>query len=168
MNMVDAGQVASRKSNRSIDPRSRHVTGRRHFFRLFAGETVALIDELQGTPQCRLVDLWELPNAELAALVPQICPGVDIVPQDGRTCARIPGNGDLLALFISDEESEFIFNRFDGLHTIGQIACELGTALAVSEEESLARVRTLFLRLVRMKACIPSNEGPPRNVSLPE
>jgi hypothetical protein len=166
--MVIAGQVPSSRSSRRNAPTSRPVTNRRHFLRQFAGETMALIDGLQGKPQCRLVDLWELPNRELAALIPQVCPGVEILTKDGNVCARLPGDGDLLTLFATTEESEFIFNRFNGIHAIGRIVGELGTAMGLSEEESLARVRELFLRLVRMGICVPCNEGPPQAGPFPD
>ncbi len=168
MTMVSAGQVPASRSHRAKAPTMRHIVDRRRFYKQFIGETVALIEEMQGKPQCKLTDLWELSNQELAVIIPQVCPGVEIVPADGMICARLPENEGLLALFASCEENVSIFNGFNGVNSIGRIAGELSVRTGFDMEESYARVRRLFLQTVSLRVCIPGNEGSPQTDPLPE
>lgn len=50
----------------------------------------------------------------------------------------------------------------------GRIAGEMETAIGLGKEESPARVRTLFLRLIGMNVSIPCHEGPPQTGPIPE
>ena len=166
--MLSAGKAPASRSHRANAPTTHHIVDRRRFFKQFIGETVALIDEMQGKPQCKLVDLWEFSNQELAVIVPQVCPGVEIVPADGMICARLPENEGLLTLFASSEENVSIFNGFNGVNSIGRIAGELSVRTGFDMEESYARVRGLFLKTVSLQVCIPGNEGSPQTGPLPE
>jgi hypothetical protein len=166
--MARAGQTPASRSHRAEPPTTRHIVDRRRFFKQFIGETVALIDEMQGRPQCKLTDLWELSNQELAVMIPQVCSGVEIVPADGVICARLPENEGLLTLFASSKENLSIFNGFNGVNSIGRIAGELSVRTGFDMEESYERVRSLFLQTVRLRVCIPGNEGSPQTGPLPE
>jgi hypothetical protein len=141
---------------------------RRRFFRQFARESLVWLDELKGKPQCKTMELWELSSSELSQLIPQVCSGVEILPDDNRVCGRIPENEAVLPLFDSTDAELFVFNRFNGVNSIGQIAGEMSATMGFDPEESYARVRTLFLHLVRLRVCMPSNPGPERIKSASE
>ena len=134
---------------------------RRLFFRYLARETVVWFEELLGKPNMQLSDLPKLPPEAIAALIPRVCPGVWIIPGEGRVSARLPGASENVLLFPDEETNLFVFNRFNGENTIGQVAGELSAALAWPRERSDAHVKNLFFHLVRLKVCLPANTAPP-------
>jgi len=135
------------------------MEARRRFFKQFAGETIAWFEEIQGKPQYRLMDIGQIPDAQLAEMVPQIRPDVEIVPQKERICARLRGNAALINLFPANHTDLFLFNHFNGVNSIGRIAGELSIGMGLSKEESFVLVRAFFLRMVRLSVCIPRNAG---------
>ena len=135
---------------------------RRLFFRYFARETVVWFEDLLGKPNLQLSDLPNLPPEAIAALIPRVCPGVAIIPEEGQVSARLPGATENVLLFPNVEANLFVFNRFNGENTIGQVAGELSAALAWPRERSIAQVKNLFFRLVRLKICLPANTAPPQ------
>ena len=136
---------------------SSETAGRRGFFRLFAREGVAALDELRGRPQLRLADLPQLPDATLAQLAPAILEGVTVIPGDQQVSARPPASEKAIVLFPRDPVPVFIFNRFDGRTTLGEISQELSADRQWTEGQSFAAVKALFLRLVRLRVCVPGN-----------
>jgi hypothetical protein len=134
---------------------------RRLFFRYLARETVVWFEELLGKPNMQLSDLPKLPPEAIAALIPRVCPGVEIIPEEGQVSARLPGASESVVLFPNEEANLLVFNRFNGENTLGQVAGELGAALAWPRERSFAHVKELFFRLVRLKVCLPANTAPP-------
>jgi hypothetical protein len=134
------------------------IDGRRLFFRYAARETAVWLEELGGRRHVKFDDLAKLPPEEIAALVPKICPGVQIVPEDGRVSARLPGASEVVALFQSDDANLAVFNGFNGQNTIGKVAGELSAAMAWPQERSLAHVKQMFMRLLRLRVCVPAND----------
>jgi hypothetical protein len=134
---------------------------RRGFFQFLAREGVAWFDEARGRPQMRLSDLPELPPEALAELVPQILPGVAILPTDTEVRARRPGETETVALFQLEDTNLLIFNRFDGRATLGETVEAVSVATGLDRQETLARVRSLFLRVVGLRVCVPCNAGRP-------
>lgn len=133
------------------------TVGRRGFFRLLAGETVAFFEELRGRPQFRLSDLWGLPDEALARIIPKVPPDVEIVVAEGHISARIPGKDEPINLFDRELANTFVLNRFNGLTPIGRIGAELAAAMSWDEERGFANAKSLFLRMVRLGVCMPSN-----------
>jgi hypothetical protein len=133
------------------------IDDRRFFFRQLARETVVWFEELGGRPGVKLTDLPSLPPEAIAALVPQICPGVQIVPEELQVSARLPGAGEMVALFPSTEANLLVFNGFNGMNTIDKVACDLSAATQWSRERSLEHVKEMFFRLVRLRVCAPAN-----------
>jgi hypothetical protein len=133
------------------------IDDRRLFFRYLARETVVWCEELRGKPNVRLADLPKLQPEAIAALVPRVCPGVQIVPEKGQVSARLPGASEMVALFPPDEAHLAVFNRFNGENSIGKVAGELSAAMGWPQERSLEYVKRLFFRLVHLRVCVPSN-----------
>ena len=50
-----------------------------------------------------------------------------------------------------------VFNRFNGVNTVGQVASELSAAMGWSQERSFEHVKRLFFRLVRLRVSVPAN-----------
>jgi len=132
---------------------------RRGFFRFLARESAVWFDEARGRPQMRLSDLPKLPPDALGELVPQILPGVEIVPKATEVQARRPGETEPVTLFRLEETNLFIFNQLNGRATLGDIVRAVSAIKGLDEKEALARVRALFLGLVRLRVCAPSNVG---------
>jgi hypothetical protein len=131
--------------------------GRRGFFKRFAGEAIAWLEELSGIRHYKLADLWDVSEESLSTLEPLISPGVDILLESGKVFCRTPANASLEFLFDADEENLFVFNRFNGSNSVGRIASELSISMKWSPEQSYAHVRGLFLKLIRLRVCIPKN-----------
>lgn len=137
------------------------IDDRRLFFRNFARETMAWFEELGGKPNVKLADLPDLPPEALAALIPRILPGVQIIPEKEQVSARLPGASETVVLFPCDEANLAIFNRFNGENSIGKVVAELSVAMKWPQERSLAHVKHLFFRLVRLRVCAPANTVSP-------
>ncbi len=133
---------------------------RRRFFRRFAAESLAWLEEIGGRPQYSLMDLWELPRNELGLLVPQICEGVRIEPEAEIIRIGVPGKEVEVTLSSTVGLDLAIFNLFNGVNSIGAIADRLGASGQLTPEENFDQVRSLFLRLVRCGVCVPCNAGP--------
>ena len=131
--------------------------GRRRFFKQLARESLTFVDEIRGIPQCRLSDLHKLPDDVVLKLVPQVCPGVQILVEDGQVRARIPGREALKGLFSLEDPALEIFNQFNGMNTIAQVAENLAQLHGPGVDEMLPRVRALFFRLAQQSICVPGN-----------
>ncbi|MBZ5510035.1 MAG: hypothetical protein LAN70_02590 [Acidobacteriia bacterium] len=131
--------------------------GRRAFFRWLARESVIQFDELRGRPQLRLSDLPQLPVAQVAALKPGIVPGVEIIPAGDRVLARLPKRTDAVTLFSLHPMQLAIFNRFNGMSTLAEVAESVCAQSGQPPEEVFAATRSLFLRLAALGVCAPVN-----------
>jgi hypothetical protein len=133
---------------------------RRLFFRYLARETVAWFEEFGGKPNVNLADLPKLPPEALAALIPRMLPGIEIIPGKDQVSARLPGAAEPVVLFPANDANLAVFNRFNGVNTIGSVAAELSAALSWPPEQSLGNVKRLFFRLVSLRVCVPANTVP--------
>jgi hypothetical protein len=139
----------------------RGTAARRGFFSYLASETLVWCEEMRGVRHVKLSEIPGFPPAVFAALIPHVRPGVQILPGPERVCARVPGVEPPAALFpATDAAALAVFNCFNGQRTLGEIAAGLATTTAWSAEESMARVRALFLRLVELRVCEPCNSVP--------
>jgi hypothetical protein len=122
--------------------------GRRDFFRAFAGEFLSFIDGAKGKPQCRLSELFDAPDGEIAAIAPALLAGA------------VPDGSDRSPRFEPGSVEEAIVDRIDGRRSLGEIATailELG--LASDEKAAFASCRSLFLELVDRGLCVPAGPG---------
>jgi len=140
--------------------RSKEPIDRRLCFRYFARDTMAWVEEVFGKPQVQLTDLPTLPAEVLGELIPQVCPGVRILPQETRVCGRLEGANETLTLFSRNNANLFVFNRFNGQQTLGAIARELGAEMNWPCDRAFVYVRGLFFRLVGLRVCVPANDLP--------
>ena len=141
------------------------IDDRRLFFRYLARETVVFVEELGGNRHVKFGDLFKLPPEAIAALIPRICPGVQILPEKDRVLARLPGANEAVALFRTEEANLAVFNRFNGEKTIGQVASEVGAVMGWPEERSMEHVKRLFFHLVVLRVSVPANPVSPEELS---
>lgn len=134
-----------------------YTSSRRRFFKLLIGETIAFIDELCGRPQFRLVDLTKLSDTALAQIMPMVRPGVKIVVTEQHIGIRRHSGAEMTVLFNSEPANLFVFNRFNGLTTLGHIGEELDVTMSWNEKHGFAYAKRLFLQLVQVGVCVPSN-----------
>jgi hypothetical protein len=129
---------------------------RRRFFRQFAGEGIAFLEELSGKPQLRLSGLSDLPDEPLFTLKPAFLPGVTVFAEGTRMLGRRSG-GDPVDLYGLDDPGTFVLSRFDGWSPLGEIAAELESARSWSAASARSLAREVFLRLVADGFCAPAN-----------
>lgn len=132
---------------------------RRHFFRMAANECFSVLGEFRGTPQFKLVDLWELDRPTLGKIIPKVLESAEIHIRDSIVFAKIPSGGEeeFLSLFELASEKAFLFNLINGNNTIDRIVEEVCGHCNITTEESFIRVRAFFLELVQKGVCIPAN-----------
>jgi hypothetical protein len=135
--------------------------GRRAFFRWLARESATKLDEMRGRPQMRLNELRALPIAELAVLEPGVLPGIQILPEATRVLARLPGRPEPVPLFTTEPMLLAIFNRFNGLMTIAEVAEAVCIEMGEPAEKAFGHTRGLFLHLAELGVCAPFNLPPP-------
>jgi len=130
---------------------------RRDFFRSVLGDVAAFADELAGRPQFQISELWSLPDDALAKIIPAVHPQAEILVGADHVAARVPQNTEPVFLFGQEPTEAFVFNRFNGMTPIAEIADEVVGGFGETPERAFAIVKGLFLRLVRLRVCVPAN-----------
>ena len=134
-----------------------HAIHRRSFFRSLLGETTALYDEVRGKPQRRLADIFELPDETLAQMKPMMLPDFEFIDEERRLSAKRRDTEAMLVLFEKDAAQVFLFNQFNGHTPIAEAATRLADQHGGSNAAAFVQAKALFLRLVRLGVCVPSN-----------
>lgn len=133
------------------------VASRRLFLKTLAGQASVLLDEISGRPQLRLVDLPELPDELLGQIKPLMLGGLDIIVDDEYVLANKPGQDGAIRLVATDRASLLVFNLFNGILPLADIAARLAETMSWDDERSFGFTRELFLHLVRLGVCVPDN-----------
>jgi hypothetical protein len=127
-------------------------------FRQLAGEVAVLVDRMNGRPQLRLVDLPRLSDDRLATLMPCLLPGVQFGATARGIVVRRAGRRDALVAVEDGPVDDRTLELFDGRASLGRIADELAAHPRFGgRQEAFAHVRRLFLGLVEVGACVPTN-----------
>jgi hypothetical protein len=130
---------------------------RRRFFRSLVGEVISLFEEIRGTPQCRISELFHLPDQTLAKVKPLVQPNIVIAQEQGQVYAYPPGRQEGILLFPAEDENITILEQFNGKLTIAAIAKEFAENNSWSDERAFLFVKDIFLSLVELHICVPSN-----------
>lgn len=132
---------------------------RRTFLRALVQEVPVVHGSLKGKKGCRLMDLATLPDEQLAQIKPVINDDYRIFVDQGQVWAEYKIKAEtLLELFaVEDEVTRAIFNRFNGRHTLGEVARQVAEDMAWEEERAFQRARSFFLSLVERMICIPKD-----------
>jgi hypothetical protein len=140
-----------RSSGKGVD------TSKRCFFRSFVAETFSLVDETRGRPQMSIGDLDKVPDQIFEEIVPvrHNDSGYSI---DGDRLLRLDRKSKQQELCHTFDPTEMsILHRFDGAHTIGQLADGLSADTGADRQECYRRVRLLFILLAKRMVFLPSS-----------
>lgn len=141
------------------DPTKSMRCSRRSFLPMLLREIVVTVNSAQGTPAHQLNELGDLPDDELAAICPMINPIYQIRVINGQVCSQFKQKDDapIRQHFSTTSENLAVFNRFNGRHTIGEIAEAIASELEWESEHAFEYTRTLFLDLASHLVAVPKN-----------
>lgn len=129
---------------------------RRSFWRGLLHELAVASGVLRGGQECRLADLDQLPNEQLARLHPRIHPTCRFHIDQGYVWSRW-NSGSAVRLFpIERREDLLILNLCDGQHTLDEIGRLVAQEMGWDEARGVAHARELFLSLASRLICIPT------------
>jgi hypothetical protein len=139
---------------------------RRAFFRGIVGETAAWIEELQGRPQLRMVDVPRLPDEALARVTPVMNSERGSFVHERDVYVAEPGDAKRWRRVKElTPDASRVAREFDGRRTIAELAEHLrsgASGSAISYEIAFATVKSVFLDLLRAGLCHPANADAPR------
>lgn len=127
---------------------------RRGFFQAFAVEALSAVREVNGIPQCRVEELYELPDAVLARMVPTPGPPGPFRCEEGRV-VRVDERGRVTPVRVFTESEDRALRLFDGRRSLGAIAAELSEGRGRDEAFRVARV--LFCDLAQWLVFVPAS-----------
>lgn len=129
---------------------------RRTLFKYSVDELVAVIEESRGRRNFKLSELGELGPEELGRLIPAIMDASNVTVEGGyAVVSRTKGRRDML--FQTGSKEEDVWSRIDGRATVRAIADALAQDWSETADTAFARVRHVFLALVRSGVCRPCN-----------
>jgi hypothetical protein len=142
----------------SSEPRGRglsFVCSRRDFWPALLHEIRVLYGSIQGGQGCRLSELHDLPDEQLAQVRPVVNPEYEIFVDRDYVCCRARGTERTRKLFAMKKENLVTFNQFNGRQDLGQIGVRLAQEMGWDECQGCAYARELFLALVDRLVCFP-------------
>ncbi|MBX3081895.1 MAG: hypothetical protein KF716_09710 [Anaerolineae bacterium] len=140
-------------------PRERlnFVVSRRRFWGALVNTVVAFSGQGDGTPAYGLDALGDLPDEQLAAIVPCILPDCQISVDGGWVNILPPGKKAPTRVVALDSPALTAFNLFNGGNTLADISVDVAEQQCWTPAEAFDYVRGLFLTLVLIGACVPAN-----------
>jgi len=130
---------------------------RRAFFPALLREVQVLSSALRGSQSFALSGLGNLPDDQLARLIPMILPAFSTHIDGERVVGRHRETGAEVDLFPSEKENVLALNLFDGQTTLGTAGKRLAQQMGWDEVQGFAHVKDLFLTLVGHLVCVPRN-----------
>lgn len=140
--------------------RHTELPSRRLFARRLLGEAAAFVKEMSGEPQRRLSDLADLPRERLALLTGAVAPGVEWTESDQAVqflSRAADGSATCIAVLERSPENLAVFDRLNGVRTLGEIADSLTQDLGLEREQAWSHAVTTFFGLVEKGVCVPAN-----------
>jgi hypothetical protein len=108
----------------------------------------------EGHVSRKLSDLGSWPDESLYCVVPLPAPGSRVDVQ-GKYVSGTPNGGKPILLFESDSPAYFVYNLFDGINNLDEIADALSKKTNWTTEKAFAYTRGVFLSLVIVELCRP-------------
>ena len=133
------------------------IVNRRGFFSALVREMIVAAGSSRGRAGYALADLSSLPDEVLSGLVPEVNPAFEIRVESGWLCSRNSNTGADIHLFELSAQNVYVFNRFDGCHTLSEIATDLASSAGCELQDAFAFTCDLFLLLARQYVCMPAN-----------
>ncbi len=130
------------------------VTPRRKFLSTLLAEASVNRRKTEGHVGRKLCDLGAWPDKSLLCVVPLPSPGSRVDVQGSFVCGT-PNGGKPIILFMSDSPAFFVYNLFDGINTLDEIADSLARRTGWTGEKAFAYTRGVFLSLVMLELVQP-------------
>lgn len=134
-----------------------HTFSRRRLLPALIRELFVAAGTLRGGKGLSLTDLADLPREQLALIMPRINPEFELSVVDGHVWSQHLRTGRWRQHFTVDPTSTYVFNQFDGVHTLGEVSFGLASSMQWEEDVAFACVADLFLSLVRYYVVLPAN-----------
>ncbi|MDR3631632.1 MAG: hypothetical protein P4L42_15030 [Desulfocapsaceae bacterium] len=131
-------------------------SARRSFLKSFVAGTLSLADELRGTPQLRLDELDQVPEAVLRTMVPVFRSDGLASIKDGWLLIRHWEDGELRRYRPVDEREAYMLACFDGRHSIDGICNLFQAEFQFDREAAFSTVKRLFVQLAEAGICQPA------------
>ena len=133
------------------------IVNRRGFFSALVREMVVAAGSSRGKAGYALADLSSLPDEVLSRLVPVVNPAFEIRVESGWLCTHNRNTGVDTRLFELTAQNVYVFNQFDGCHTLAEIATGLAPTAGWELQDAFAFACDLFLMLAQQYVCMPLN-----------
>lgn len=130
------------------------VTPRRKFLSTLLAEASVNRRKSEGHVGRKLSDLGSWPDEALFCVVPLPVSGSKVEVQ-GNFVSGTPNGGNPIILFENDSPAYFVYNLFDGINNLDEIANSLVKQTAWTPENAFAYTRGVFLSLVMVGLCRP-------------
>jgi hypothetical protein len=157
----DAADTQEARSRRAGDGTSHTELPRRRLFaRRLVAEAAAFVKEIGGEPQRRLSDLADLPRERLALLTGAVAQGVEWTESAEAVqflSRASDGSATCIAVLERTPENLAVFDRLNGVRTLGEIADSLTQDLGLEREQAWGHAVTTFFGLVEKGVCVPAN-----------
>ncbi len=129
---------------------------RRYFLKSLVTETIAMAEELSGTPQFRLDELETVPDDILGDMVPVFNTGRPSKIADGWLSAWDVKNGEFRRFHKLCDHEAYILTCFDGSHSVSGICNRLESDFQIRWDKAFSTVKNLFVRLSEAAICHPA------------
>jgi hypothetical protein len=133
------------------------AVSRREFFPALLQEIRVLAGLTKGGQAFQLSELGNLPDQELAEIVPMRNPAFEVYVDQGYLWSREKQTGRAFQEFAWQPENMVAFTLFDGEKTLGEIGERVATEMGWEKDKGFAHVIDLFLSMVSHLACVPRN-----------
>ena len=128
---------------------------RRDFWPALFQEILAVRDAFRGKEACRLSELGDLPDHQIATVRPMVNPDYEIFVDHDHVCCRVKGTDESRRLFVMKKENLIAFNQFSGRYSLREIGLCLAREMGWEEDEGFSFVKTMFLALMERMICVP-------------
>ena len=132
---------------------------RRGFIHWLAREASAISGELQGKPHRRLSNIRNLPDSIVTRLKPSLLPDVRVAQASGELSVYRQGKPVDVSFLAREPARKLILQSFDGKSDIDTINAVVASSYGVSDREAFERVKEVFVKLVDLGVCVPTNTG---------
>lgn len=106
----------------------------------------------------KLSNLGALEDEQLKDFIPAVVSGIKISHRDDGIWTSPKEGMQAVYLFKVDPISTYTFNLMNGKNTIAEIASRLSQHQAISYERAFSIARGMFLTLVKLQVCFPTND----------
>jgi hypothetical protein len=130
---------------------------RRHFFSHLMAETIAMFQEIQGKPQMRLNDLYQVPEHVIRKMVPVFNRNSSFRIDGDRLLVQYKKRGVFEEICRLDRMDIYILRCFEGHCTLEEIGESVEGEFGQESGVAYQKVKSLFLVLAKHTICHPAH-----------